>query len=196
MILSCHRPRRRTIQYSPARSYRRRFPIMAALVDTRCFVFAEHDSEERRDQNAPRNFHDAGASAAPLVHRYARRGRGESAPRRQARLRRDVAWRAFYSDDRADPFAAHVHGGPRAAHQKPEIRHRRNLPAEPRSGDRRCRGGAVRSYEPRPLHARHRSRRPVVRFRAVRQRRPRRARAQDHGSHRDHEAHLGAGSAL
>ena len=42
----------------------------------------------------------------------------------------------------------------------------------------------------------HRSGWPVVRFRIVRQCRPRRARAQDDGIHRDDPTHLGAGSAL
>ena len=141
--------------------------------------------------NAPRNIHDAGASAGALVHRYARRRRGEVALRRPARLRRIVARRAFLGDHRADPVAADVHGGPRAAHQEPELRHRRDLPAEPPSGERRRRSRAVRSHEPRPLHARHRRRRAVFRFRTVRQRRPRRARAQDDGIDRDHPSASG-----
>ena len=76
------------------------------------------------------------------------------------------------------------------------LRHRRHLPAQPRSGHGRRRGRAIRPYEPRPFHARHRSGRAVVRFRIVRQRRSRRARAQDDGIHRADPAHLGAGSAL
>ena len=95
-----------------------------------------------------------------------------------------VARRAFLRDHRADPLAADVHGEPRAAHQESQLRHRRDLPAEPPSGDRRRRGCAVRSHEPRPLHVRHRSGRAPLRLRAVRQRGPQRARPQGHGIHR------------
>src|SRR5579864_7920561 len=86
-------------------------------------------AQAREDQHAARTLHDAGAPAGALVHRDAGRGRGEGAVRRPARLRRDVARRAFFGGERADPLAADVHGESHPAHQPSEIRHRGDLPA-------------------------------------------------------------------
>ena len=160
------RVRRQAARIKPCALKRRRYRIRHG------------GGEPRGKRDASWDIHDAGAPADALVHRHAGRGRGEVALRRPARLRRVVGRRAFLGDHRADPLAADVHGGAGAAHQEPELRHRGDLFAEPRSGEGRGRSRAIRSHDPRPLHARRRPRRPVVRLRAVRQCRPRRAHAQ------------------
>src|SRR3974390_404744 len=61
---------------------------------------------EAEGVHAPRIVYDAGASARTRTRRHARRGRGEGALRRPARLRRIVAGRTFLRDHRADSGAA------------------------------------------------------------------------------------------
>ena len=81
----------------------------------------------------------------PRVRRYARRGRGEVALCRP--LGFDELWLGehFSATTEPIPVAADVHGEPVAAHQKPHLRHRRDLPAEPSSGEGRGRSRAIRS---------------------------------------------------
>src|SRR5215471_17266445 len=149
--------------------------------------FAPRNGERK---HAPRTVHDAGASARARAGRHARRGRGEGALCRPARFRRIVARRTFLRDHRAHCLAADVHGRPGATHQKSHLRHRGDLPAEPSSDQSGGRGGAIRPYEPRPVHARHRHWRALFGFRIVRQRRPQGARAQSDGIDRHDRAHL------
>src|SRR5579871_738571 len=109
--------------------------VEAALITGTLYTWARDvpkiAAQAREDHYAARTLHDAGAPAGALVHRDAGRGRGEGAVRRPPRLRRDVARRALFGRQRADPLAADVHGEPRAAHQPSEIRHRGDLSAEP-----------------------------------------------------------------
>src|SRR5215469_13454024 len=83
------------------------------------------------------------------------------------RLGFDELWLGEHFSATTEPIPAPLMF--RAAHQESHLRHRRDLPAKSPPGQSGGRGRAIRSHEPRPLHARHRNRRTLFGFRIVRQ---------------------------